>query len=431
MIKKLNFVKRIYLKNPQLNIAVLRLLLLGFSSGSAFILVTSTIPFWFAVKGYSPQIVSFTLLASIPYCLKFIWAPLIDIYSIPVVCKHFGQRQGWALVTHCFLFILIFILSYFTNKYNLFAIMLSTFALSILSANQDIIYDSYRIETLSKENLAIGTASNSIGFRLGILVCGAGSVYLSNTYDWQTIYFLMEIPIFVGTITILYLCKRSIILENYFQTSVTLPTFSTHLSTILINIRKFINRKNWLYVVLFILFYKASDSVSSALAVPLLIELNYSTFDIATISKTFGILILILGNIFGAVILSKTNMINGIKFCGLIQLIAPMMFAILSYSSHNISILILCTTLQNFCIGVGSTAFLTYLSNICDKRGQVATEFSLLYSFSSFGRILSATAAGWLTKFLDWGVLFIFVTLFSVLFLLFIPKLILPEPVEI
>ena len=42
-------------------------------------------------------------LTQIPWSLKFVWAPIVDTYKIPIINKYLGQRKSWLLVTQIFL----------------------------------------------------------------------------------------------------------------------------------------------------------------------------------------------------------------------------------------------------------------------------------------------------------------------------------------
>ena len=65
--------------------AIFRLLivfLLGFSSGLPYCLIGSTLQAWFATDGQTIFATASLSLLGFPYMLRFLWAPLLDRFSI-------------------------------------------------------------------------------------------------------------------------------------------------------------------------------------------------------------------------------------------------------------------------------------------------------------------------------------------------------------
>src|SRR5262249_53216281 len=71
------------------------ILLLGFSSGFPLYLTSRTLQAWMTVDGVNLTSIGFLSLVSLPYSLKFLWSPLIDRFSIPLL----GRRKGWIFAT--------------------------------------------------------------------------------------------------------------------------------------------------------------------------------------------------------------------------------------------------------------------------------------------------------------------------------------------
>ncbi|HLT64371.1 MAG TPA: MFS transporter, partial [Pseudohongiella sp.] len=77
---------------------VLVMLLLGFSSGLPFLLIFDTLSVWLRQAGISLQTISIFALATLSYALKFVWAPVVDRFRVPVLGRLLGQRRSWMLV---------------------------------------------------------------------------------------------------------------------------------------------------------------------------------------------------------------------------------------------------------------------------------------------------------------------------------------------
>ena len=70
--------------------------LLGFASGLPYMLVFSTLSAWLRDVGISLTEIGFFAWLVLTYSFKFLWAPLVDRYSIPILGA-FGKRKSWIL----------------------------------------------------------------------------------------------------------------------------------------------------------------------------------------------------------------------------------------------------------------------------------------------------------------------------------------------
>ncbi len=192
---------------------VLRLLFLGFSSGLPILLIFSTLSLWLKSAGIDRSTITLFSWAGLAYGFKFIWAPLIDRIPIPFLSKNFGHRKSWLLITQVtIMFILIFI-SFTDPIKNILFLTLLIILLGFASANQDIIIDAYRIESAPDNMQTALSAMYVMGYRIGMIVAGAGSLYFvfilggdGNEYTskpWQSAYLLMAVFQSIGLFTTL------------------------------------------------------------------------------------------------------------------------------------------------------------------------------------------------------------------------------------
>ena len=196
---------RIYAQ-PQL----LVILLLGMISGLPFILTLSTLSFWLAESGVSKTTIGLFTLVSLPYSLKFLWAPFADHFSIPFLTKHFGKRRSWALLSQAGLLASLIGLAHCDPSRDIALIAITSFLVSFFSASQDIIIDAYRIEILKAENSGAGAALEAIGFRFGMLASGAGALYLAHTFTWRVAYLTMALGIIFGMIVFCLIAEPTV-----------------------------------------------------------------------------------------------------------------------------------------------------------------------------------------------------------------------------
>ena len=397
------------IKNRYLNPHLFIILLLGFSSGLPFLLTLSTLSFWLTESGIDKATIGLFLLISLPYSLKFFWAPLTDHIRIPWLAARLGQRRSWALVAQGGLILSIIALGFCHPAQSIATTAVCAFLVAIFSATQDIIYDAYRIEIISDANRGMAAALESVGFRLGMLVSGAGALYLATYFDWQTAYHLMAVFMLVGTTTVLCMQEpppsKVIVLARPSGRSLAyrLKAF------ILQPWRQFYHKQQFFYLVLFIFFFKTADAVLNSMSAPFLYDLGFNKAEFATVTKIFGITLMVVGGLFGGVMIERFGALNTVLLSTFLQGMSCLMFAIQALVGHDMEILMITIGSESFCSGLTSTVFIAYISKFCQPP-HTATHFTLLYSLGSLGRVLASAAAGWLADHLSWDLLFLLST---------------------
>ncbi|ABV79810.1 AmpG [Rickettsia bellii OSU 85-389] len=407
LIKKIS-IDKIYL---------LGILLLGLISGFTFNLIFFTVPYQLSEARYTTDIIGLISLAAFPYCLKVVWSPFIDKYSIPFLCSKFGARRGWAIASQLCLILAMTRFLSFSPCDNIYITATILFIISFCVATQDIVLDAYRIERpTSKKELSLAFTFGSIGFRLGMLLGSVGALYISVIFDWSTVYKLAICITFLGPMIVLCIKEPK-------------PKQKSHRTKDLINLKQYfevikssiISLKNeqqhLLLIMLFVFLYKAADSIPMAMSSPLLLDLSFTTHEIAFIYKAYGLLIMIVGGALGGILSTKIGILRSVLTGGIIQLLSPLMFMILAIVGYNVKIFIITITTQNFCIGFAGTIISIYFANLCNSEF-IATQYSIIASFSSVSRIVLAALGGICAKYLPWSLFFFCNTLFSMLFIL-------------
>ena len=174
---------------------ILLLLLLGFSSGLPLALTGATLQAWLAVEGIDIRAIGWFTLVGQPYVYKFLWAPLMDRYSIPLL----GRRRGWLLVTQGALVLAIACMGTVSPKEEPFLLAGLALAVAFLSASQDIVFDAYRADVLGAEERGAGAAVSVLGYRIAMLASGGLALILvDNWISWTQAYWLMAALMLVG-----------------------------------------------------------------------------------------------------------------------------------------------------------------------------------------------------------------------------------------
>ncbi|MCA0369765.1 MAG: MFS transporter [Proteobacteria bacterium] len=383
---------------------VLGILFLGFSSGLPFLLTLATLHVWLLEVGLSKTTVGLFAFATLPYCLKLLWAPLVDHARLPFFCEAFGQRKGWMLASQLALIVSLIFLGATNPAASPLLTALAAFLVASASATQDIVVEAYRIESLKTRDWGPGAGASSFGYRMGMWVSGAGSLYLAASFSWFCVYAFMAACVFVGLITTLLS-----------QEPLPAPAARRGLSLVggqLFYVRatsalKGLLRQEHLATTLgFIFLYKVGDTVLNTMTMPFLLEIGFSKVEIAHVAKSFGIGAAVLGAFVGGVLLARVSLSKILVLCASLQVLASLMFMAQAHMGANMPFLFLSMGIEHVTCGMGTTAYLVFLSSRC-RRPFTATHFALLCSFGSLCRVCLSSIGGFVADQVTWDTFYL------------------------
>lgn len=196
------------------------MLFLGFAAGIPILLIFSTLSVWLREAGVSRSAVTFFSWAALGYSFKFIWAPLVDLLPLPLLTRVLGRRRGWLLVSQLMIIIAICWMGLtdpLASPASLTSMALAAVLLGFSSATQDIVIDAYRIESAEQSLQAMLASMYIAGYRIGMLVAGAGSLYVASWFgtsrdmyvysSWQHTYLVMAAVMMIGVATTLVITE--------------------------------------------------------------------------------------------------------------------------------------------------------------------------------------------------------------------------------
>src|SRR5262249_54829061 len=135
--------------------------------------------------------------------------------------------------------------------------------------------------------------------------------------------------------------------------------------------------------------------------------------EIAAVSKVFGIVATLVGTLAGGLIVARFGIMRALMLGGVLQALGILLFAVLAVKGHDMVWLTIAIGGGNFVGGLGSAAFVAYLSALCNVAF-TATQYALLTSFMAVGRTLLSSGSGWLSEQLGWTDFFIVSTALAI-----------------
>ena len=176
--------------------------------------------------------------------------------------------------------------------------------------------------------------------------------------------------------------------------------------------KEFIFRHTFLKVTLIIIFifsFKFGDVIAGVMANPFYVKIGFSNIEIANASKVFGVLMTIMGVFMGGYLVKKTGIINALIISGFFQVLSNLLYVLLNLVGPELSYLYLTVAGENFSGGLGSAAFVAYLSALCNKK-YTGTQYALLSSIMGLARTVLSSPSGFLVESFGWANFFIFST---------------------
>jgi PAT family beta-lactamase induction signal transducer AmpG len=363
---------------------------IGFASGLPLYLLVQLVPAWLRLEGVSLTTIGFFTAIQYPYSLKFLWAPLMERFSVPLL----GRRRGWMLLTQVLLLISISLLGIWQPQDALILITVTAVAIAIFSATQDIVLDAYRRELLPDDELALGNAIHVQAYRIAGLVPGSLGLILADQLSWELVFPIMAAFMLVGVILTL-LIKEA---QDKPRVPVSLRAAITEPFV------EFFGRRGYraaIAVLAFMFFYKLGDNMATALATPFYLDMGFSPTEIGVIAKNAALWPSIIGGILGGLTIVKIGINRGLWVFGVVQLASIFGFVWLSLSPGNPWVLAVVIAAEYLGVGLGTAASVAFIARET-SRTAVATQLALFTALAALPRVLASSVSGLIIDDIGW-----------------------------
>lgn len=382
------------------------MLLLGFVSGLPFLLVSSTLSLWLKDVGISLAAIGIFSLVKIPYSFKWLFSPIIDQFRLPVLGR-LGRRRSWAVLLQILLMAALVAMSVTNPGISPMLFAFWVVLAALFSASQDIVLDAYRIERFRPKEQAAGVAVFVLGYRVGTIFSGAGALFMAEFWNWSTVYQVMAAGVLVGLVTVLVSKEPD---DN--RPSKPKTVRATVVNAVVKPFTDFMKRDKWVWILLFIFFYRMSDAYVAPMAYPFFDDMGFSKIQIASIIKIYGVVATILGTVVGGAVVARIGLVKALVICGVLQGISNLVYVGQAYAGNNAQVLMVNIFIENISGGMGTAAFVAYLSSLCNKK-YTATQYALLSSFMGAARDLFAATSGLVATAMTWQEFFGITTLMA------------------
>jgi PAT family beta-lactamase induction signal transducer AmpG len=398
----------------------------GFSSGLPLYILISLIPAWLKSGGVDLKAIGLFALIQLPFTWKFLWSPLMDRYTLPLL----GRRRGWLLLTQVLLLVTIPAFGLMDPQsvmHNTHALHWLALALALWGASQDIVLDAFRREILPDAELGLGNSIHVNAYRIAGLVPGSLSLILADHLSWASVFFITGLFMLPGIVMTLLVKEPAL----------TAPPAKSLLDAIVLPFQDFFQHNGWsqaLLILAFLFFYKLGDSMATALATPFYLELGFSKTEIGLVAKNAGLWPSVIGATLGGLLMVRIGINRALWLFGLVQIFSILGFAWLAGATltpeTRIVDLALVIGFEALGVGMGAAAFVAFIARTTNPL-YTATQLALFTSLTALPRTLFNASTGYLVAAVGWQDFFLLCYAFAIpgmLLLLRVAPWSAPEP---
>ena len=382
---------------------------LYFCEGIPNVVVTSVAVVMFKnLKVSNTDIAFFTSLAYLPWVIKPLWSPLIDLL---------GTKRRWIVLLQ---FAVGFVLAttalavpgpdFF--RYTLAGLWLLAFS----SATHDIAADGFYLLALPPHQQAAFVGVRNTCYRLAALAGKGGLVGLSGwllgitgsvTQAWSVIFLLLAALFFLAGFY--HLWALPVLTDDH-----RVRQAPSAVVDFLLVFKTFFARPKIGVILGFLLFYRLAEALALKLVEPFLLDarnaggLGLTNGQLGLVNGT-GVVALLAGGLLGGWLISRHGL-RRMLWPMILVMHVPIAIFLLLAVTQPASLLAVgaALTFEQFGYGFGFTAYMVYMMLVAGSEHRTA-HYAICTGFMALGLLLPGMAAGWLQEKLGYLHFFLWV----------------------
>ncbi|MGR9116627.1 MAG: AmpG family muropeptide MFS transporter [Gammaproteobacteria bacterium] len=403
---------------------VLGMTFLGFSAGLPFLLVFSTLSAWLRDEGAALSVIGFFSWVGVTYSIKVLWAPVVDRVHLPFLTRLLGHRRSWMLIAQVGIAVGLIGMGGSDVQTQLQQIALFAVWVAFCSSTQDIVVDAYRIEAAEQEYQGAMAATYVLGYRIALLVAGAGAFYVADTFGWKVSYFAMATCMSVGILATLLVAEPRRKVDKAVERlelrvemvlgvvpggNIWARVLAWFSDAVLSPFVEFFSRngKYGILILMLIAMYKMSDITMGVMANPFYLDLGFSKKEIADVTKIFGFFMTIAGASLGGVLVVRFGIMRPLLLGAVMIALTNLLFALLAVSEPNLILLAGVVSADNLSGGIATSVFIAYLSSLT-STAYTATQYALFSSLMTLPAKLLGGFSGVVVDLYGYDMFFIY-----------------------
>jgi PAT family beta-lactamase induction signal transducer AmpG len=359
----------------------------GFASGLPYMIIISTSTAWLRDVDVDLAYIGFFSWVTFMYAFKFLWAPLVDRFSIPFL-KKYGHRKSWIVLMQFVIFINLLVLSSTDPKNDFIFFSLIAFFIALAGSIQDIAIDAFRIEYADIGDQGSLAATYQFGWRLAIILATSFALIFADINGWSLTYKIMAASMVIGLLGLIaskeekniHLGKLS------FSKSITEPFID------------FLSRFGFFTAAMLLLIiatYRLTDIVMGPMATPFYIDMGFTLTEIGSVVKIVALLASIFGISIGALLLKRIGIYQSLMIGAFLVMLTNVCFSYVAISEKSITSLSMIVAMDSIAAGIVGTVNIAFLTSLVSKK-YTGFQYALLTGFMAGpGFVLKGLSGLW------------------------------------
>ena len=368
------------------------LFVFGFASGLPLFLTGQTLQAWLTAEHASLDVIGAVNSFGLAYTLKFLWAPLLDRFTLPLL----GRRRGWVVVFQVALMVTIAAMGMVDPIEQPALLGVLAISVAFLSASQDVVLDAYNADLLEPRERAAGTSIYVLGYRVAMLVTGTLALVMADHLPWRVIYGTMALLMSVGIVGTLFAEEP--------QRAQRAPT--TLQSGLVQPFVAFVRKLGWRRTVLvlgFAALYRFGDYFAQSLILPFLKDgIGFEYTEIAAVNKALAFVGTAIGGVCAGGLVARFGLRRMLVAFGALAAATNLFYVWLAFVGKSLPIFCAAVLCDNIATALGVAAFIAVLMS-ATTASVSATQFALLTSLSSVGQRLFGRYAAAVVHTVGWS----------------------------
>ena len=335
------------------------LIALYFAQGLPFGFFTIALPAMLRQSGQSLKTISLvSVLLTLPWLLKFLWAPFID---------HRGTRRGWLLTLQLSALAVAIVITQLHVDGNYVLLFVAAFTFNLIAATQDIATDGLAVRMLDARELGLANGIQVGAYRVGMMFGGGLVIKILELSGWQLALGCMAALLAATIIPVLMMREPARAADDVRPSTVQL-SFGW--------LRRLLTRGILLLAVL-IFCYRFGDQMLTTLLVPFLTDRGLGLSGIALLKGGMGNAMSIVGALLGGWLAFTTSRRRALLISGVGQVASFALYVVAALGAGGIALLWVATIAEGLLGTMATVALFALMMDASDPE-HAGTDYTLL-----------------------------------------------------
>ena len=371
---------------------MLAIMVLGAASGFPNQLTESALQAWLKDSAVSLTKIGVMSYVALPYLLKFLWAPLIDRYPLPVL----GRRRGWIMAMQVLLAIAIALFALQNPAETLTPIAICAVAIVFFSATQDIGIDAWRTDVCAPSERGPAAAVTNLGYRSAAWLASAFALLVAEHFGWRPAFLIL------AGIMLLF-CLATWFAPEPARAGGS-PTSLR--DSVLTPLRELLAEPGINALLVVVLLFKIGDAFAMKLFTPFMLDVGFSKQEVALVVKPLFTVGAIAGAILGGILMVRLGLLRSMLIFGASQAVTNLLYCALAATGKSYSLMVVAVLIEHVAGAMGNIALVALIMALCDLRYS-AFQYALLSSIALLPRYALGYPAGWIADHAGWYIYYV------------------------